>query len=69
VLTAEVSYAPCPDALEESASRTEGGWSLCAFRGLSAEREYVFWVFTEKGVVTVSYAAGKFRGYGFYTRL
>lgn len=50
------------DVVEADGRCYRGDWSLCTFRGLRAEGDYVFWIYTEQGVVRVSYTAGRFQG-------
>lgn len=69
VITVEVSCGQVLDVPLERVPQTgmdqdARAWSLCTFRGLSVEGEYVFLVFTEKGTVAVGYSEGKFCGYG-----
>jgi hypothetical protein len=44
-------------------SRREDGWSFCTFRGLDGGKRYEFWVYTEKGRISVIYEGGAFRGF------
>lgn len=44
-------------------SRREDGWSFCTFRGLDEGKRYEFWVYTEKGEISVIYEGGAFRGF------
>ncbi len=41
----------------------EGNWSICTFAGLSAERTYVFLIFTHGKTVRAVYENGIFMGY------
>ena len=36
------------------------GWSICTFHGLSVHRRYVFFVFTQNGMVCIRYIHGEF---------
>ena len=38
------------------------GWSICTFDDLSIHRTYVFYVFTENGIVRIRYINGEFMG-------
>ena len=49
------------DVVEADGRCYRGDWSLCTFRGLRAEGHYIFLVYTEQGVVSVSYTAGRFQ--------
>jgi hypothetical protein len=50
-------------AISVDTSRREDGWSLCTFRGLDGGKRYEFWVYTEKGRISVIYEGGAFRGF------
>ena len=41
----------------------EDGMSLCTFRGLDGEGSYCFWVYTERGWISVRYEKGRFCGF------
>ena len=43
--------------------RGEDGVSLCTFRGLDGEGSYEFWVYTERGWISVRYEKGRFCGF------
>lgn len=52
----------------EAVSLPEGRFSACVFRGLRADRRYLFRVYTEAGVVEAVYEGGEFLGFGEVTR-
>lgn len=43
--------------------RGEDGVSFCTFRGLDGEGSYEFWVYTERGWISVRYEEGRFCGF------
>jgi hypothetical protein len=43
--------------------RGEDGVSFCTFRGLDGEGSYEFWVYTERGWISVRYEKGRFCGF------
>jgi hypothetical protein len=43
--------------------RGEDGGSFCTFRGLDGEGSYEFWVYTERGWISVRYEKGRFCGF------
>ena len=43
--------------------RGEDGVSFCTFRGLDGEGSYEFWVYTERGWISVRYKKGRFCGF------
>ena len=49
--------------LSEAGRVCKGSWSVCTFRGLREEREYVFLVYAEQGIIRVTYAKGQFKGH------
>ncbi len=59
LLSVEIAEA---DVVEADGEAYRGTWSLCTFRGLRAEGDYLFWVYTEDGVICISYRSGEFQG-------
>lgn len=43
-------------------TESQQGWSICTFDDLSIHRTYVFYVFTENGIVRIRYINGEFMG-------